>query len=774
MKSLYGTIINHSPRSLFDIQHIYPNAQMMHNSTGTDGVPVYGYVLVYYGEPTEELYVHNLSTDQVYGSNEVSVDYNKTVWQKRPDYINGGTSRYFSIARLNSVLPYTQEVALKGYENQIVFQRLNAFPLQGEIGYYYNDFGTTSTEYEVIHFDNEAMEEFNTKWPSITPVAKYSNLYAANEDINNTSINIGDYILISYSDDEKDYYNNETVQEYIDKEHSEDYITNQLIDQNYYGNNDELLYILHHQMIFQKQEINGELKYILSSNNRLKLEKIIDEGIVLTEGTDSSYSFAYDMSSDNSRNLQEKMEFEISRTETIMAIARENIEITQSIIKTATDDMLINSENILEQKELLDEEQKNIQNNVDLIKQYKIDTEIELSGMNEDVENIAKKIESVNSALKDLKDNTYSSFLTISNNIEKNNNEISNELINTITPNLDNIVNESNRINELVDNLNTFIQSTVGDANSKLKEYQTALNDANIKITSAINNTDNAITNLNTNIDSLTDASYNITISNNTIDTNVTALNALTTVDTIGTYTAEIAIETAAITEQLNILSTLETNLQSISNNILTPIKNLTVITDPTYTDFNTSTIPSDIKSCSDIIQSYITNNIKDCINNKINIYITNIINLIESMNNQLITLNSIHSDLITLNNDIKVLNDSILDHKNTLSNYLTERLQVYYIAIETSKNKSLEYSNNIKNLEDTNIELTKKIQIYLQVNIEQSELLNIITDEYALYFGMWNWYGYVFLPSIKTITIEDVPSILKYYNTDTLEYPTK
>ena len=756
MKSLYGTIINHSPRSLFDIQHIYPNAQMMHNSTQEDNVPLYGYVLVYYGEPTEELYAYNLNTDQIYGAGEISIDYNKTVWQKRPNYQNNGEPHYFSIARLNSILPYTQEVALKGYKNQVVFQRLNAFPQQGEIGYHYDDFGTISTEYEVIHFDDKAIEEFNTKWPSITPVITYSSLYAANKDINNSTINNGDYILISYSEAENS------------DDYAKEYEANKLIDWTNYGNEDEQLNIDYHHMIFQRQDD----KYILSSKNRIKLEKIVDEGIELPN--EPSFAQAYDMSTDNSRNLQEKIELEISRTETVMATTRENIVVTQSTIKNATDEILINSNDILEQKELLDIEQEKIQTNVDLIKQYQTDAATELSGIDEDVGNITKKIEDINSNLKNLKDNIYSSLLDISNNIQENNNNISNEITNTLIPNFDNIVNETNEINELVDNLNTFIQTTVGDANSKLNDYQIALNSANEKITSAIDNANNAITNLNTNIDSLTDSSYNITISNNAINTSVTALEALTTIDTIGTYTAEITAETAGIAEQLNTLSVIGTNLQSISDNALTSIKSLTTIDNPTYSDFNTSTIPDDIKLHSDAIKGYVLDNIQDCVTNKINLYIDNINDLIVNMNIQLTSLNSIYSTLITLNDDINQLNESISQHRETLSNYLTERLQIYYTDIENSKNQSLIHSDNIKKLEEENIELTGKIQIYLQINIAQNELLNTVTDEYALYFGMWNWYGYVFLPSIKTITIEDLPNVMKFYNTNTLEYPTK
>lgn len=783
MKSLYGTIINHSPRSLFDVQHIYPNAQTMHNSIREDNVPLYGYVLVYYGEPTDGLYAHNLNTDQIYGAGEISIDYNKTIWQKRPNYQNNGEPYYFSIARLNSVLPYTQEVALKGYKNQVVFQRLNAFPLQGEIGYYYQDFGTDATNYEVIHFDNKAMQtfneneftdevrdEFNKQWPAITPKKIYPNFYTANQDIDNTEIINGDYILISYSDSE-----NETiyVQEYED---------NKLIDWTNYSNEDDQLNIDYHHMIFQKQDN----KYILSSQNRIKLEQIVDEGVVLLGKTEPEFAYSYAMSTDNSRNLQERIETEIFRTETKMEIARANIAITQSTIKIATDEILINSDNILDQKNQLNVEQDKIQTNVNEIKQYQIDAATELSGINDDVSNVTIKIESINSYLGNLKDNVYSSLLTISNDIQENNNGISNEITNTLIPSFDNIVDKTDEINNLADNLNTFIQTTIESANSKLNDYQIALNDANTKITSAIDNANNAITDLNTNINSLTDSSYNITISNSTIDTSVVALEALTTIDTIKTYTAEITAETVKITEQLNTLSSIGTDLQSISNNALTSIKNLTIVANPTYSDLNTSTIPNDIKLCSDTIETYILNDIQNCFTNKINPYINNISNLITNMNNQLTSLNSIHSTLISLSNDIAKLNKNISKHRETLSDYLINRLAVYNTNIENSKKQSLIYSNEIERLENLNIDLTEKIQAYLQINIAQNELLNTVTDEYALYFGMWNWYGYVFLPSIKTITIEDtinqegkkqendLPEELKFYNTNTLEYPTK
>lgn len=801
MKSLYGTIINHSPRSLFDIQHVYPNAQMMHNSTRKDNVPLYGYVLVYYGEPATELYASNLNTDQVYGAGEISIDYNKTVWQKRPDYQNNGAPHYFSIARLNSVLPYTQEVALKGYKNQVVFQRLNAFPLQGEIGYYYQDFGTDATNYEVIHFDNKAMktfneneftdevrDKFNEQWPAITPKITYTSLYAANQDIDNSEIVDGDYILISYSDaeDEEIY-----AQEYED---------NKLLDWTNYGNEDTQLEIDYHHMIFQKQNN----KYILSSQNRIKLEQIVDEGVIL-EGTEPEFAYSYAMSTDNSRNLQERIETEIFRTEAKMETARANIAVTQSTIKAATVDMLKNSNDILDNKNKLDEEQGKIQANVELIKNYQTDTDERLSIINSCVEEISTQIQNINTELNVLNDNNdlttedvYSILNNIATEIKTNNNNISTE-IDKILLELAKISNETEEDSETekidisAKQIRTFINNIIEDANNNLANCKLALKNANDNISSATQKANTAINDLIAEVTKLDNASDEITNANAAINENVTSLDTLTTIDDIKTYTDNITIETKNIVNTLSDLALISMNLTAIEEDSLTSIKNLKIINESSFQDLGVTNEPENILAYNSLIKSYVAN-IRDSINNeKIKFYIDNIGDIInEDVQNLLQKLESIRSKIYNIlmgaenENSISKLNENISLERKNLSTNLKEQLQKYYEAIEQSKNQSLIYSSEIEKLENSNIGLTEKIQIYLQINTAQSELLNTVTDEYALYFGMWNWYGYVFLPSIKTITIEDtineenkehkndLPSKLKLYNTNTLEYPTK
>ena len=801
MKSLYGTIINHSPRSLFDIQHIYPNAQMMHNSVHEDNVPLYGYVLVYYGEPTEALYTSNLNTDQIYGAEEISIDYNKTVWQKRPDYQNNGAPHYFSIARLNSVLPYTQEAALKGYKNQVVFQRLNAFPLQGEIGYYYQDFGTDAANYEVIHFDNKAMKtfneneftdevrnKFNEQWPAITPKITYTSLYAANQDIDNSEIVDGDYILISYSDAEDEEI------------YTQEYENNKLLDWTNYGNKDEQLNIDYHHMIFQKQDN----KYILSSQNRIELKQISDEGVVLWGKTEPEFAYSYAMSTDNSRNLQERIETEIFRTETKMETARANIAVTQSTIKAATVDMLKNSNDILDNRNKLNEEQGKIQANVELIKNYQTDTDERLSIINSCVEEISTQIQNINTELNVLNDNNdlttedvYSTLNNIATNIKTNNDDISTE-IDKILLELAKISNETEEDSETekidisANQVRTFINNVINDANNNLENCKLALKNANDNISSATQKANTVINDLIAEVTKLDNASDEITDANTAINENVTSLDTLTTIDDIKTYTNNITTETENIVNTLGDLASISINLTAIEEDSLTSIKNLKIINEPAFQDLGSTNEPENILGYNNLIKRYVTN-IKNSINNeKIKFYIDNIDDIInEDVQNLLQKLESIRSKIYNIlmgaenENSISKLNENISLQGENLSTNLKNQLQKYYEAIEQSKKQSLIYSGKIEELENSNMGLTEKIQTYLQINTTQSELLNTVTDEYALYFGMWNWYGYVFLPSIKKITIEDtikqgkvqkndLPNGLKFYNTDTLEYPTK
>lgn len=252
MKSLYGTIINHSPRSLFEISKVYPNVVSMQadKPIGGKDVPPNGYVLINYTqsdetENQEGLYNNNFSIDNQGQPEGLTVDYHQTVWQKRYTDSSKTNYEYFAIARLHSILPYMKESKLKGYKNEVVFQRANAFPLQGELSEVrYKDFGTRRDLSrqnldgsfihfqfeEAINFDKETMEKFNEAYPSVdfdevgekfilntdidinevnnklkdynfnfTDERIFSNLHLAYENINNDSIPENSYILIDYT-----------------------------------------------------------------------------------------------------------------------------------------------------------------------------------------------------------------------------------------------------------------------------------------------------------------------------------------------------------------------------------------------------------------------------------------------------------------------------------------------------------------------------------------------------------------------------------------------
>ena len=129
MKSLYGTIVNHSPRSIFDIVKIYPNVVSMQADKHNEEIPVNAYVLIDYvqsnnpedytqnnGLNNAGLYNTNFNIDNQDKPEDLIVDYNQTVWQKRYSDSSKKDFEYFALARLHSILPYIKSTELKGYE----------------------------------------------------------------------------------------------------------------------------------------------------------------------------------------------------------------------------------------------------------------------------------------------------------------------------------------------------------------------------------------------------------------------------------------------------------------------------------------------------------------------------------------------------------------------------------------------------------------------------------------------------------------------------------
>ena len=131
-------------------------------------------------------------------------------------------------------------------------------------------------------------------------------------------------------------------------------------------------------------------------------------------------------------------------------------------------------------------------------------------------------------------------------------------------------------------------------------------------------------------------------------------------------------------------------------------------------------------------------------------------------------TLNSKLNNIKNLKDQIVTENDNIGTQVRNIKATLAE-IKNYRKSIQTSK-------NNIVILESDNKKLSNEIKNSMDIADDQLNLFNVVNSEYTLYFGMWQWYKYTFLPSIKTIGVEDkaLPETCGHYNTYTIEYPTK
>lgn len=954
MGSLYGSIINHSPRSLFDISRVVSTASSLQGSFGEDdGVPLYGYALVYYGEEGEGLYSENLARDnQKWEAAEGHlINFNKTVWQKRPKYaFQSGTiiemSQYFAVARLDSVLPYLNSTQLKGYENKVVYQRLNAIPLEIMQDIDYQDLGYENISKEsasgMIAFDEEQMDIFNTTYPAVELNKSYINLYEATKDISNIEDN--KYILIDYSikkdintynlgedfimipvgqynfglyqyfleepisdnnlqnivlseedieegiiekyklhnlwwaeidentyqpinwppqlrenvvisgyayepnkfyifdkntetykiDERQDFdlssvyyikpkvYDYEMIYDFYDHENSIDYLIkeNQQIDQLHFGNNDSELNINYHLTIFKKvtdYNENGEVinQYLTPvSNNRLKMQNESTELVTSSISEDSlekvnldnyradQFSEIYDNLIANSREttaiknfsdldslaFQREIEKNISRADANIIIARENLIATQEKIKADTDILLVNQQNILNLSNDIDNQNEIIQTNINAITtnqedRIKILENIENSNKkitdNSDIittntTEVTKTLNNLQSAINNLNNFTTGiedSIQTEIKLIEDNNNTINEAIIE-----IKNIISNSipAQLRSINSNKETLLEEIESISNS-LKDYSSLLSQANTNISTAVTNGNNSI-----NI--LTSTIQNINTNLSTINSSVSTIKGLNTTAT--NYATLLSNECTKITTAKNNINSEITNLNTINTN-LNNIKNLKTILDPKYT--YSSEIPTALENISNKIQEFL-NTISNLITGKINPSIsiiqtsakTTIPNLLENITSQIGLIQTYHNNLKTYNEKIIESNNIIFTESNNIAiqkdnlNTLYINLNNYKIVIQNSKNLIADYNTNIQEIENENMNITRDIQIYLQININQTEFLNAMTDEYALYVQMLEWYRWEFLPAIIKLNTNDIYPALYTYNTRTLEYPTK
>lgn len=156
MSSLYGNIISHIPRSQFEISKIYQSRLDMEANILNDGIALYQYVLVKYGEPGEG-YSSNLQKDQneygqVNGGRDYIVNYDQTVWQKQ--YSNIENKYYYrAIDRLHSILPTFQDMSAR------------SLIIEGDNSLSYEAFGTAYLYGYYSSYDQESADVFNKRYP---------------------------------------------------------------------------------------------------------------------------------------------------------------------------------------------------------------------------------------------------------------------------------------------------------------------------------------------------------------------------------------------------------------------------------------------------------------------------------------------------------------------------------------------------------------------------------------------------------------------------------
>ena len=851
MKSLYGTIINHSPRSIFDISKTYPNVFSMFADQGKGGadVPPNGYILIDYTQNSENaedkqgVYNTNFGIDnREIAPDGITVDYHQTVWQKR--YSVGDVYDYYAIARLHSVLPLLNTTELKGTNNNVVFQRNNAFPLQGEITELrYKDFGTrrdlfqvnvdgSYTHYEfkeAINFDENAMKVFNTAYPSVdftkadenkftlttfnidelnSSLADYfctfedslifPNFYTAYQNINEETIPENGYIIIDYTkkideDFEYEATMDKYTQEYENIILNEDsiefkqyrqrrYNRSQEIDTQQYGLAGTECNLNYHGIIFQKQLINAQFKFIPVDINRLQLNPTTASSDVLPAysdignvNSDKVRTVTYNISSVNSKQFQKDIESEMLRAEASSLIAQHNLNQIQEFIEDKTSKILKNSADLSANMNSIIEENTNIQTNIGLIEKYESDVSKALSTINNSTNNITDYVENIDDAINSIKNTECANITNKINNISTQKSNISNN-ITEVRNNISSIKTNLNDIKTNHTNLSTTLTETINAVNTKLDEYQTCLVEANSHINTAISQATTASNNLDTYASSLSSATTSISTATSNITSAVNSINSATNINNVKNYTSTISTNVSTISTQVTNLNAI--NLSSIVSGALSSIKNLSTVADPTHVDqVVPSTLLENIESERAAILNIITNNIESCLTNIEN-YCTNITNDITSINNSLTSLNTKLSEISTTNNQINDNNTIIIKQTKVLESELI-KLQSYRAAIQNSKNEIEKYNNENIRLNNDNINLTNEINRSMLVYEDQLNIFNVTNNEYILYINMWQWYQNIFLPYIFNLTIDTknlniMPATVDLYNTLTIEYPTK
>lgn len=515
------------------------------------------------------------------------------------------------------------------------------------------------------------------------------------------------------------------------------------------------LLINYHGTIFQKQSNT----FVPIDTNRLQLNFVEIDGTGYQDVTQDippeevetpARKVIYALSNANSEDFQGDIENEIVRAECITFIASHNLEPIQDIVREKTNNIMTNITAI-------ESELGNIQNRIDNISDC--ETEIEnmtnsISGSTEKINENSNSIEFLIKGNDGIANKEYENLVNIISTIEDQKNKINTE-ITAIETKIDSI---STALGKIDTSLDSSLEPLINEINNKLAQYKEALTLANKNLTAS----KEEVASTSTYIITLSEIFGNVDDLISNINANITNLNSITDVNNIKTYTTVIAADVTSISTQLSDFSN---TLQSTINETSETIKSLSTATDPGYQNYE---VPSGLL---DVIKSeingYITS-IRASLNTINQTYCATITNNIMSARTNLQTLNSKLNNIKNLKDQIVTENDNIGTQVRNIKATLAE-IKNYRKSIQTSK-------NNIVILESDNKKLSNEIKNSMDIADDQLNLFNVVNSEYTLYFGMWQWYKYTFLPSIKTIGVEDkaLPETCGHYNTYTIEYPTK
>lgn len=724
MNSLYGNIITHIPRSNFQILCTYPNVQMMRWNTEEDNVPLYGYVLVDYNHPNENynqenstlnLYQFNNKIDQdAFGSDKLIVNYDQTVWQKILD--SEGIPFYRAISRINSFLPSYPAGSHFEPKAMLEFQRLNAAPLiKAHIPDSYKDFGEIEQKLQSIKLDAISVEAFNTKSNKIA---------GENEDIE-----------IFQMDMDADYPSMSS------------YTTNQ------YGEQMEKKI---EDLNTSISKLNGRLeeaqKNITSHTDSIndELDKIAVE--------EENISKALENISSIQENIIEKKSNIITAVDGILTT-------TNNFNNTLESNITVNNEKVSQyvkiQKDYLDIIQTNIN---DIYNQIK--------GNESDLFDITGYPDDIKSLVQNLNDN-YVNIIT--------------ELNTKITESCDTLKSDDvsgfiHYINIIQNNIDILLNN-ITDIRTSLSSLLTNFNEISANHLIAYENgliTSSAYLEMELAIEKY---DYGDIVDQEFIDT----IKQISSEKLQNGEVCESLVESLKnnnsylIDEGANDIKAIITNMQEIVYTGAGNMQHRCEIMDSYIEDL--LEVNSQLQEKLIAITDFEQNDIVESINSKLVVIserLKSILSIIDDEINPAFNLINIDEITNIQEENNKRITDTIQTLQQSYSKSLKD-IKDYCVSIENLNNEIISENNKIS-LSNENIGKSREVIFGDMLGIQRQNTTNIITipilnttyRNLVYYTELLTWYTEGFLPSVKTLVIAEIPNSLNFYNTDTLEYPTK